>query len=106
MKIKRISKEYKEFWKFVKEFKIISLAIAFIVGLAANDLIESFVQNIFMPLLDPLIPDGTWKTAVLEIGPFFISWGPFLSSLLNFLLIILVIYLVVRKLLRYSDLGK
>lgn len=92
-----------EFIEFIKEFQIIGLAIAFVTGAAANDLVASFVDNIVMPMVEPLIPEGTWETASLALGPFNLHWGPFVSALLNFLIIMLVIFVVIKKILRYSE---
>ena len=91
-----------DFREFLKEYKIMSVAIGFIMGVATNELVKSFVDNIFMPLLDPLINDGTWETATWSIGPFNIGWGAFLSELLHWLIIALVVFLVIKKLVRDS----
>ena len=91
----------KDFMEFIKEFKIVSVAIAFVAGLAVNDLVQTFVSSILMPLIDPLVA-GTWKTAVLKIGPVSLGWGMFLNSLIHFLIIMLVIFIVVKKLLKYE----
>ncbi|MBS1267234.1 MAG: Large-conductance mechanosensitive channel [Candidatus Woesearchaeota archaeon] len=58
-----------EFLEFLKEYKVIGLAIAFIIGAAATALVKSLVDNIIMPLITPLIPGGNWKTAKLVLGP-------------------------------------
>ena len=58
---------WKEFSDFIQEYKIVSVGVAFVMGQAINELVKSFVSNIFMPLLNPLIPQGTWKTAVWQI---------------------------------------
>ena len=88
----------KEFMDFLAEYKIISLMVAFVMGLAANDLVKSFVSNILMPLINPLIPEGSWETATLNIGPVSLGWGPFLNSAIHFTLIAAVIFIAVKKL--------
>ena len=87
------------FRQFLKEYKVLSLAVGFIMGTAVNDLMKSLVTNVLMPLLNPLIPDGSWETAVFSLGKITIEWGLFLNSLLHFLLLALVVYLLVKKLL-------
>lgn len=67
----------KEFLDFLKEYKIVGLAIAFIMGIASKDLVDSLVKHVMMPFLNPLIPGGTWKEAKLAIGPVEIGWGLF-----------------------------
>jgi len=90
---------WKEFRVFLKEYKVLSVAVAFIMGAAINDLVKSFVNNIFMPLIDPLIPDGTWETATLKIGQINIRWGVFVGSLIHFIILAVVVFVIVKKLL-------
>ena len=87
---------------FLKEFKVITVAIGFIMAQAISNLVTSFVENIFMPLLDPLIPNATWETATLSLGPVNLGWGLFLSSVLRFAILFLIIYFVIKKLLKYK----
>ena len=96
----------KEFKDFLYEYKIIGLAIAFIMGLAANQLIKSLVDNIIMPIITPFIPDGAWQTATLLLGPIVISWGAFLGDLVYFIIVALVIFLIAKKLLKEEKVEK
>jgi large conductance mechanosensitive channel len=63
----------KEFKEFLKEYKVIGLAIALVIGLASVALINSVVNNLIMPLITPFIPGGAWQIAVLTIGPIVIG---------------------------------
>jgi large conductance mechanosensitive channel len=86
-----------EFIAFLREYKVVTIAIGFIMGAAANDFVKSFVANIFMPLFNPLIPGGTWREATVIVGPFTFGWGPFLSATLNFVLLALGVFLIIKK---------
>ncbi len=88
-----------EFREFLMEYKIVGIALAFIMGIATNDLVNSFVENMVMPLSNPLLSQGSWQTATLAIGPFVFGWGPFLAALINFIIIAMVVFIVVKKLL-------
>jgi large conductance mechanosensitive channel len=89
-----------EFMEFLNEYKVIGLAIAFIIGVAASALVKSFVDNIIMPIITVFIPGGGWKTATVQIGPFVIAWGPFLSDLIYFLIVALLVFIVAKKVLK------
>ncbi len=89
-----------EFRDFLKEYKVIGLAVAFIMAFAANTLVKSLVDSIIMPLVNPLIPGGEWQTAVWAIGPFAIGWGPFLAALINFIILAFSVFLIVKFLIR------
>ena len=86
----------REFRDFLKEYKIAGLAIAFIFGVAATDLIKSFVANILMPIITPIASNGSWQTAKLTLGPFVIGWGAFLGALINFILLSISIFLLYK----------
>ncbi|MEM0438189.1 MAG: MscL family protein [Candidatus Micrarchaeia archaeon] len=89
-----------EFKEFLAEYKVVGLAVAFIMGMAVNDLVKSLVDNIIMPLIAPLLPAGEWKAAVIALGPFNIGIGPFIAALINFVIIALVIFLIVKMVLK------
>ena len=96
----------KEFMDFLKEYKVIGLAIAFIMGAAATALVKSLVDNIVMPVLTPFIPGGAWKEATATIGPIVLSWGAFLGDVIYFLVIALVVFMVAKLLLKETKVSK
>ena len=86
----------KEFMDFLKEYKVLPLAIAFIMGAAVTALVQSLVNDIIMPVLQPILPGEEWKTATFNIGSISLKWGSFLSALINFLIIAFVVFLIVK----------
>ncbi len=96
----------KEFHEFLKEYKVIGLAIAVIIGLAANTLVKSLVDNIIMPLITPFIPGGGWQTAVWNLGPIALGWGPFLAAFINFVVVAFVVFMLSKYLLKEEKVSK
>ena len=90
----------KELKEFLKEYKVVGLTVAFIIGVALTALVQSLVNDIVMPIISPLIPGGAWQEATLKIGPVLLRWGSFLSAVINFVIIALVVFIVVKKLLK------
>ncbi|MFB6196729.1 MAG: MscL family protein [Halobacteriaceae archaeon] len=88
-----------EFLTFLREYKEISIAIGFIMGAAANDMVKAFVTNIFTPFITPLIPESSWQAATVSLGPVTLNWGAFLASVINFLILALAVFLIIKKLL-------
>jgi large conductance mechanosensitive channel len=84
----------KEFKEFLKEYKVIGLAVALVIGLASVALINAIVENLIMPIITPFIPGGAWHTATLTIGPFVIGWGALLGAIINFVVIAFVVFLI------------
>jgi large conductance mechanosensitive channel len=95
-----------EFSDFLKEYKVIGLAVAFIMAAAVNDLVKSLVNNVIMPLVNPLLPEGGWQTATVAIGPFVIGWGPFLAAFINFIILAFVVFMIAKKVLGEKKVSK
>lgn len=95
-----------EFREFLQEYKVMGMAVAFIMAAAATSLVKSLVDNIIMPLISPVLPGGDWQSAVLLAGPFKIGWGPFLGALINFVVIAFVIFLLAKMVLKEEKVTK
>jgi len=95
-----------EFKEFLYEYKVIPLAIAFIMGIVSTALIKSLVDNIVMPIITPFVPGGAWKTATLEIGPIVLGWGAFLGELINFIIIAFVVFMIAKMVLKEEKVEK
>jgi large conductance mechanosensitive channel len=95
-----------EFKEFLKEYKVIGLAVALIIGLAATALVKSIVDNLVMPLITPFIPGGAWQTAVFSIGPIVIGWGALLGAIINFVVIAFVVFLIAKYALKEEKVTK
>ena len=87
-----------EFMEFLNRYGIIGLAIGFIIGGAAGNLVSAMVADILMPIITFFIPGGAWRDAVLTIGRINISIGHFVGSLIDFLIIALVVFVLVKRL--------
>jgi len=101
--VKQVMHEFKE---FLKEYKIVGLAIAFIMGAAATTFVQSLVNNIVMPIITPFIPGGGWQTATFSMGPIVIGWGAFLSAFINFVILALVVFFFAKFILKEEKVTK
>lgn len=99
-------KVFAEFKEFLKEYKIIGLSIAFVIGVASTSLIKSLVEDIVMPLITPFIPGGQWQQATFSIGSIVIGWGAFLGSAINFIIIAIVVFIMAKLILREEKVSK
>ncbi len=95
-----------EFKEFLKEYKVIGLAIAFIIGVAATALVQSLVNNIIMPLITPFIPNGAWQTFTLTLGPIVLGIGAFFGAIINFIIIALVVFFMAKVILKEEKVSK
>ena len=95
-----------EFFDFLKEYNVVALAIAFIMGFASTSLIKSLVDNIIMPAITPFVPGGGWQEATFSLGPIVLRWGAFLGELINFAIIALVVFIIAKKVMHEKKPSK
>lgn len=76
------------------------MAVAFIVGAAATKLVTAMVTDLIMPIIAVLVPGGDWRTATAEVGPVKFLIGDFVGALIDFTIIALVIFLMVKFIMK------
>jgi len=95
-----------EFKEFLAEYKVIGLAVAFIMGVATTALVKSLVDNIIMPFVGAVLPQGDWRSATLALGPVTLGWGAFLAELINFVIIAFVVFMIAKMVLKEEKVAK
>lgn len=95
-----------EFKDFLNEYKVMGLAVAFIIGGAITTLVQSLVNNLIMPIIGAVLPNGAWQTATFSIGPIVLGWGAFLGALLNFIIIAFVVFLIAKFVMKEEKVTK
>ncbi len=113
-----MKKFFKEFKDFALKGNMIDLAIGMIIGTAFNKIVSSFVNDIIMPVLGIFTGkldfsqlfvalDGK-KYATLaeaeEAGAAIVRYGSFISGVIDFLVMALVVFLIVRQINKLRDL--
>ena len=101
--VKRYIGEFKD---FIKEYAIIGMAIAFLMSSATKELVQSLINDIIMPLLIPVLPGEAWQEASFTLGTIVIRWGSFLSALINFAVLALIVFLIAKKILKEEKVKK
>lgn len=87
-----------EFVAFLKKYGVIGLAIAVIIGGAASKLVSALVADILMPVITFFLPGGAWREAAWAIGPIQLAVGHFLAALIDFLVIALIVFILMKQL--------
>ena len=88
---------FQEFMEFVKKQNVISVALGLVTGFAAKTLIDAFVADIITPIYGPYIGFLNPELAI-EIGLSKFMVGHFIQSLISFLVILLVVFIIGKKL--------
>jgi len=89
-----------EFMTFLKNYQVIGLAVAFIIGAAATKMVTAMVTDIIMPIIAVIIPGGDWRTAVVNVGPIKFLLGDFVGAIIDFAIIALVVFLIVKFIMK------
>jgi large conductance mechanosensitive channel len=89
-----------QFMDFLNKYGVIGLAVAFVMGAAVTKLVSALVADLIMPIIGALIPGGDWRTATLTIGNIKFMVGDFLGALIDFIIIALVIFMIVKAIVK------
>ncbi len=89
-----------EFMEFLMKYQVIGLAVAFIIGAAATKMVTAAVNDIIMPVIAVLIPGGDWKKTELVLGPVKFLVGDFAGAIIDFIIIALVVFLIVKFMMK------
>jgi large conductance mechanosensitive channel len=93
----------KEFRDFAFKGDVVDLAVGIVIGAAFGAIVKSFIDNLINPLIGLL---GGGKSALdglaVHLTPAVsLSYGAFLSAVLNFTVIALVLFLVIKGVNRF-----
>lgn len=86
------------FADFIRSHGVISLAVGIIFGTAVTVLVKSLVEDVLNPLIGLVLPGKNLSTATFQVASATIGWGNFVSTLLNFLLVALSVYILFKVL--------
>ncbi|CAG0951154.1 Large-conductance mechanosensitive channel [Anaerolineae bacterium] len=87
---------FEEFKKFVMRGNVLDLAIAVIIGGAFGKIVTSLVGDLLMPLIGLLLGGVDFSSLAIMVGEAEIKYGAFIQSIVDFLIIAFVIFLIVR----------
>jgi len=88
---------WNEFKDFLSKYRVLGLAIAFIMGLYLGGLVQALVKDLLLPLIGLAIPGlGDLATYSAQVGSQSFGIGDFLVALITFIIVAFVIFLVVK----------
>ncbi|MCW4011477.1 MAG: MscL family protein [Candidatus Bathyarchaeota archaeon] len=93
---------WEEFIDFINKYGVVGLAIGFIIGSASKDLVNALVADILMPVILFFVPGGTWREATVTIGPVVLALGHFVGALLDYFIIALIVFFLMRQIKKTS----
>ena len=95
-----------EFKEFIARGNVMALAVGVIIGGAFSAITTSLINDLIMPLLGILTGSISFAALTVQVGPAVITYGNFIQAVLNFLVMALVVFWLVKAVNRVSSLGK
>jgi large conductance mechanosensitive channel len=87
-----------EFKAFAMKGNVIDLAVAVVIGAAFGKIVSALVDNVIMPLIGLLLGGVDFSNLVYKVGDATVQYGMFIQAIVDFLIIALVIFMVVKAL--------
>ncbi|MFJ1628100.1 large conductance mechanosensitive channel protein MscL [Marinilactibacillus psychrotolerans] len=86
----------KEFKEFIARGNVIELAVGLVMGQAFTDIVRALVDNIIMPLIVAMTGQTKVESLVINIASAEVGYGLFLQAIINFILIAIALFIVVK----------
>ena len=96
----------KEFTGFLKNYGVIGLAIAVIIGGKLNELVGSIVNDLFLPLVFHPALKAAQVDDIRKLSYEGILYGKVLGSLIDFLIVAFLIFLFAKMVLKEETVAK
>ena len=107
---------FKEFKAFIMKGNVLDLAVAVIIGAAFGKIVTSFVTDILMPPIGLVLGKVDFSNLFIDLsgqshptlaaakaaGAATINYGTFLNTVVDFLIVAFVIFLVVQQANRFK----
>lgn len=123
----KIKKFFKDFKAFISRGNILDLAVGVIIGAAFSAIVTAFTDKIIMPLINwalaaitggkgfegaytilgkPVYVDPDAAIKVVDwTKTIYIDWGAFITAILNFLIVAMVLFLILRAVMNAKGLS-
>ncbi len=93
---------WNEFKDFLSKYRILGLAIAFVLGLYLGTLVQAVVNSFILPLIGLVLPTGNLADAMVVINDQKFTYGVFLSALITFIIVAFIAFVVVKVAKRWK----
>ena len=100
-----MKKFFNEFKEFALKSNVMALAVGIIIGGAFQSVVTSLTDNILSPVIG-LFAGSNFDTLWFDVFGVTIRYGAFITSVINFLIMAFVIFLMVKGMNRLASAGK
>ena len=86
----------REFREFAVKGNVMDLAVGVIIGAAFGKIVSSIVEDVVMPLIGVLMGGLSFADLAVKVGSATLKYGKFLQTCLDFFLIAVAVFLLVK----------
>lgn len=99
-------KLFREFKEFAVKGNVMELAVAVVIGGAFGKIVTSLVNNIITPAIGLLMGGVDFSGLSYNVGDAVILYGDFIQSVIDFIIVAFVIFMVVKTLTKAQGVVK
>jgi len=91
-----------EFKEFISKGNVVDLAVGVIIGTAFNDIVNSLVKDVIMPIIGVILRGVDFTSLnVTLLGNAVLSYGNFIQKVVNFLIISGTIFIMIKAINKF-----
>ncbi len=98
-----MSKFFSEFKEFISRGNVVDMAVGIIVGAAFTAIVNSLVDDLITPVIGMILAGVNVADLSVTVGSATLKYGMFLQAVLNFLIISLVVFCLVKAINTIRD---
>lgn len=103
---KKGGKTIQEFKEFIAKGNVVDMAVGVIIGSAFGKIVTSIVDDILMPLLGIVIGGIDFTNLSIKIKDATVTYGVFIQNVIDFLIIALCIFFMVKAIDKITKKNK
>ena len=87
----------KGFRDFILRGNVLDLAVAVVIGVAFNAVVNSLVDDVLMQIIAAIVGEPNFNDLTFTLGEGVIYYGRFLTALVNFLIIAATLFVIIKS---------
>ncbi|MBO6133282.1 MAG: large-conductance mechanosensitive channel protein MscL [Lachnospiraceae bacterium] len=95
-----------EFREFISQGNVMDMAVGVIIGAAFKAIVDSLVNDIIMPIVGIFVGKDSFSSLALSVGGANITYGNFISAVINFLILAFVLFTIIKAMNRMQEMLK
>lgn len=100
---KKVGGFLEEFRKFIQKGSVMDMAVGIIIGASFKAIVDSLVNDILMPVIGIFVGKNSFAALSISIGGAEITYGKFVSAVVNFLILAFVLFLMIKAINHMND---